>query len=52
VRVLAHINKLADAFGQFRVRIACGCGASREWCAEAPEQRSRLRVRDPSQTRL
>lgn len=30
VRVLAHIKKLDDAFGQFRVRITCGCGASRE----------------------
>lgn len=30
VRVLSHIRKLDDAFGQFRVRITCGCGASRE----------------------
>src|SRR5579862_9459119 len=30
MRVLPHIRKLDDAFGQFRVRITCGCGASRE----------------------
>jgi hypothetical protein len=30
VRVLPHIKKLDDCFGQFVVRITCGCGASRE----------------------
>lgn len=30
VRVLPHIKKLDDAFGQFQVRITCRCGASRE----------------------
>jgi hypothetical protein len=30
MRVLSHIKKLDDAFGQFVVRITCGCGASRE----------------------
>lgn len=34
VRVLTHIKKLDDAFGMFRLRITCGCGASRE-CAPA-----------------
>jgi hypothetical protein len=29
VRVLAHIKKLDDAFGQFLVRATCVCGASR-----------------------
>jgi hypothetical protein len=29
VRVLAHIAKLDDAFGQFLVRVTCACGASR-----------------------
>lgn len=30
VRVLAHIKKLDDAFGQFLVRVTCRCGAVRE----------------------
>jgi hypothetical protein len=29
VRVLPHITKLDDAFGQFLVRATCVCGASR-----------------------
>jgi hypothetical protein len=29
VRVLAHIKKLDDCFGQFLVRVTCPCGASR-----------------------
>jgi hypothetical protein len=28
VRVLAHIKKLDDCFGQFLVRVSCACGAS------------------------
>lgn len=30
VRVLTHINKLNDCFGQFLVRVICDCGACRE----------------------
>jgi hypothetical protein len=30
VRVLAHIKKLDDCFGQFLVRVTCPCGAMRE----------------------
>jgi hypothetical protein len=29
VRVLAHIKKLDDCFGQFLVRVSCPCGSSR-----------------------
>jgi hypothetical protein len=29
VKVLAHITKLDDCFGQFLVRVSCTCGASR-----------------------
>jgi len=35
VRVLAHIKKLDDCFGQFLVRVACDCGACREIEPEA-----------------
>jgi len=35
VRVLAHINKLDDCFGDFLVRVSCGCGAVREITPEA-----------------
>jgi len=35
VRVLAHIKKLDDAFGQFLVRVTCPCGASRHIEPEA-----------------
>ena len=35
VRVLAHIKKLDDCFGQFLVRVTCKCGAIREITAEA-----------------
>jgi hypothetical protein len=35
VRVLAHITKLDDCFGQFLVRVSCPCGASREIEPEA-----------------
>jgi hypothetical protein len=29
VRVLPHIKKLDDCFGDFLVRVTCPCGASR-----------------------
>lgn len=35
VRVLTHIKKLDDAFGQFLVRVTCVCGASRHIEPEA-----------------
>jgi hypothetical protein len=35
VRVLAHIKKLDDCFGQFLVRVSCACGASRHIEPEA-----------------
>ena len=30
VRVLTHIKKLDDSFGDFRVRVICECGSCRE----------------------
>jgi hypothetical protein len=30
VRVLPHINRLDDCFGDFLVRVVCECGACRE----------------------
>jgi hypothetical protein len=35
VRVLTHIKKLDDCFGQFLVRVICDCGACREIEPEA-----------------
>jgi hypothetical protein len=35
VRVLAHVKKLDDAFGQFLVRVTCPCGVSRHIEPEA-----------------
>ena len=35
VRVLTHIKKLDDCFGQFLVRVTCKCGAVREIKPEA-----------------
>jgi hypothetical protein len=35
VRVLNHIKKLDDCFGQFLVRVSCPCGFSREIEPEA-----------------
>jgi hypothetical protein len=35
VRVLPHIKKLDDCFGQFLVRVVCDCGACREIEPEA-----------------
>jgi hypothetical protein len=34
-RVLTHIKRLDDCFGQFLVRVVCGCGAVREIEPEA-----------------
>jgi hypothetical protein len=39
VRVLAHVKKLDDCFGQFLVRVTCPCGASRHI---EPEMLARL----------
>jgi hypothetical protein len=30
VRVLPHIKRLEDCFGEFLVRVVCECGACRE----------------------
>jgi hypothetical protein len=35
VRVLPHIKRLDDCFGQFLVRVLCDCGAFREIAPEA-----------------
>ena len=35
MRVLTHIKKLDDSFGQFLVRVSCPCGASRHIEPEA-----------------
>jgi hypothetical protein len=35
VRVLVHIKKLDDCFGQFLMRVSCVCGASRHIEPEA-----------------
>ena len=35
MRVLAHIKKLDDCFGQFTERVTCPCGFSREIEPEA-----------------
>ena len=35
VRVLTHIKKLDDCFGEFLVRVSCVCGASRHIEPEA-----------------
>jgi hypothetical protein len=35
VRVLPHIKRLDDCFGQFLVRVLCDCGACREIEPEA-----------------
>ena len=35
MRVLAHIKKLDDCFGQFLVRVSCVCSASRHIEPEA-----------------
>ena len=35
MRVLAHIKKLDDCFGQFLLRVICDCGACREIEPEA-----------------
>ena len=35
MRVLTHIKRLDDCFGQFLVRVVCDCGACREIEPEA-----------------
>jgi hypothetical protein len=35
VRILGHIKKLDDCFGQFIVRVSCKCGTTREISPEA-----------------
>jgi hypothetical protein len=35
VRVLPHVKKLDDCFGDFLVRVVCPCGASRHMEPEA-----------------
>ena len=35
MRILTHIKKLDDCFGQFLVRVSCPCGASRHIEPEA-----------------
>jgi len=35
VRVLPHIKRLDDCFGDFLVRVSCSCGASRHMEPEA-----------------
>ena len=44
VRVLPHIQKLDDCFGQFLMRVVCGCGACREIEPEALARLIRWRV--------
>jgi len=41
-RVLAHIKKLDDCFGQFLVRVVCVCGACREIEPEGSRAPGRL----------
>ena len=36
MRVLRHIKKLDDCFGDFLVRVVCECGACREIQPQAP----------------
>jgi hypothetical protein len=38
VRVLPHIKRLDDCFGDFLVRVSCPCGASRHIEPEALER--------------
>jgi bacterioferritin-associated ferredoxin len=35
MRVLGHIKKLDDCFGQFLIRVSCKCGAVRDITPEA-----------------
>jgi hypothetical protein len=35
VRVLPHIKRLDDCFGEFLVRVVCECGACREITPQA-----------------
>jgi hypothetical protein len=49
VRVLPHIKKLDDCFGDFLVRVSCPCGASRHI---EPEALARIAERSVTLTRL
>jgi hypothetical protein len=42
VRVLPHIKKLDDCFGDFLVRVTCPCGASRYIEPEALADRGKV----------
>jgi hypothetical protein len=49
VRVLPHIKRLDDAFGDFLVRVSCPCGASRHI---EPEALARIAGRSVTLTAL
>ena len=49
VRVLPHIEKLDDCFGDFLVRVTCPCGASRHI---EPEALARIAGRSATFTQL
>ena len=49
VRVLPHIKKLDDCFGDFLVRVTCPCGASRHI---EPEALARIAGRSVTLARL
>jgi len=49
VRVLPHVKKLDDCFGDFLVRVTCPCGASR--CIE-PEALARIAGRSVTLAKL
>jgi hypothetical protein len=48
VRVLPHVKKLDDCFGDFFVRVSCPCGASRHI---EPEALARIAGRQISDAR-
>jgi len=50
VRVLPHIKRLDDGFGDFLVRVVCECGASREDSAAGTRPPGRL-ANDPQGAR-
>jgi hypothetical protein len=49
VRVLPHVKKLHDCFGDFLVRVSCPCGASRHI---EPEALARIAGRSVALTKL
>jgi hypothetical protein len=49
VRVLLHIKRLDDCFGDFIVRVTCPCGASRHI---EPEAQARIAGRSATFARL